>query len=181
MSAEEFYALGETQERYELIDGVVCMSPSPYPVHGTVIAEIAAQLVAFLKTHPIGRVFVEIDVYLGKSRRGGDLVYRPDLLVLRSEQVAANFKRIVEPPAVVVEVISESSRRQDREGKKGDYERFGVPEYWVIDPEAGTMSFFRLHQGRYVDVPPDGDTYRCEVLTGFELDLSALRAASRPT
>jgi len=180
LSAQDYFALGETEERYELIDGVVCMSPGPFPVHGSVIAEITAQIVTYLKIHPIGRVFVEVDVSLGKSRRGGDLVYRPDLVVLRADQVAANFKRIVEPPAIVVEVVSESSRRMDRETKKGDYERFGVAEYWVIDSESGTMAFHRLQQTRYVELPTDANTYRCEILSGFALDLAAVRAAFRP-
>lgn len=181
LSAEEYFKLGETPERCELIDGVVRMSPGPIPVHGAVVAEVASQLGAYLKGVSIGRTFVEVDLFLGKSRRGGDLVYRPDLLVLRSEQVVANFKRIVEPPAVVVEVVSESSRTLDLETKKGDYQRFGVSEYWIIDPIAGEFAFHRLQQAEYILVPTDERTYQSAALPGFSLDLNAIRASFLPS
>src|SRR5262245_30489102 len=88
MSAEQYFQLEDDGCRYELIDGVVCMSPSPIRVHPFVVAEIAAQLGAFLKKKPLGRVAVEVDVKLGTGPSGGDLVYRPDLVFLKMAKVA---------------------------------------------------------------------------------------------
>jgi len=179
MTAEEYFALGETQERYELIDGVVRMSPGPLPVHGAIVAEVTGQIWHYLQTHPVGRIFPELDVHLGQGPTGGDLVYRPDILFLRAERVKANCLRVVDAPDVVVEVISPSSRRFDRQRKKADYERFGVGEYWVFDPEDDTVDFFRLLQGGYVDVFPDGDFLTSKAIPGFVLNLARVRMASR--
>ena len=56
----------------------------------------------------------------------------------------------------VVEVISRGSRRMDSETKKSDYERFCVQEFWLIDPERKSMTFWRLSDGRFVDVDTTG-------------------------
>ncbi len=64
MTAGEYLALGETQIRYELIDGVVVMSPSPTAQHQQLIMKIAHQVVSFLNENPIGEVFPELDINL---------------------------------------------------------------------------------------------------------------------
>ena len=151
------------------------MSPSPTPDHQDAATQISAQIVAFLNDHPVGKVFVELDVNLGQGPTGGDIVYRPDVVFIRTEKVARNRKRIDEPPDLAVEVISETSRRYDNETKKGDYERSGVSEYWVIDPKRGTMSFFRLRNGRYELIQPQGDKFTSEAVPGFVLDLARVR------
>ncbi|HKQ47251.1 MAG TPA: Uma2 family endonuclease [Phycisphaerae bacterium] len=175
MTAEEYASLPETEEWYELIDGVVCMSPSPLPLHQKVAVKISSQIDQYLDTHPVGEVFVEVDVYLGEGPRGGDLVYRPDIVFLRQERVSKNLTRITGAPDLVVEIISTSSRRFDYETKKGDYERCGVPEYWIIDPYRKELAFYSLKQGRYVMMAPKGDQLMSEAIPGFELDLNRLR------
>jgi len=175
MTAEEYLQLEDDGFRYELIDGVICMSPSPTAVHQKVATRIAAQIVAYLEKHPVGEVFVEVDVNLGSGPRGGDLVYRPDVVFVRAERAAAMRERIVGPPDLVVEVVSNTSRRYDHETKKNDYERCGVGEYWLIDPEQDTMVFYRLQGGRYVEVTPQGNTIASEAIPGFTLDLNRVR------
>ncbi len=175
LSAEEFFLLEDDGCRYELIDGVVCMSPSPVGVHQFVAAEITSQIGAFLMKNRLGRVAAELDVYMGQGPSGGDLVYRPDLLYLRSENVRRGMKRVTVPPDLVVEIISVTSRRLDQETKKSDYERFGIAEYWVLDPEQDSMNFFRLRGDRYVEIQPEGNTVLSGALPGFALDLAAVR------
>lgn len=171
MSADEYFALGETFERYELIDGVVCMSPSPSLGHQRIIADITIQIGAFLATDPLGDVAVEIDV-----RFVDDLVYRPDVIFLSKEKAARCRERVTEVPDVIVEVISPDSRSFDTQTKKHDYERFGVGEYWLIDPQRKSFAFFRLAKGKFVEAEADGDTFRSQSIDGLSLDLSRLRA-----
>lgn len=175
VSADQYFQLEDDGCRYELIDGVICMSPSPTPIHQYVVAEIVGQLYAFLKAHRIGRVAVEVDVHLGRSPHGGDLVYRPDIVYLRNERVASNLQCIREAPDLVVEVVSPTSRQFDRETKRMDYERFGVLEYWIIDPEKETMTFYRLVESRLVVMPTPGDAFHSEAVGGLALDLAAIR------
>lgn len=175
MTADEYFALGETRERYELVDGVVLMSPSPTPQHQNLIGLIYRLIAAYLDDNPIGQVFLELDVHLGTGPRGGDLVYRPDVMFLSREKAARVGDRVAETPDLIVEVVSPSSRRFDLETKKADYERAGVAEYWIIDPERDAMTFYRLESGRYGEIKPEADTLNSTVLEGFILDLRRVR------
>jgi len=175
MSADEYLQLPNDEFKYELVDGVVVLSPSPEPKHQQVLGEIHFQLKAFLRTHPIGSCYIETDIRLDAR-----LVYRPELVFLRKERVRENWKRIQVAPDLVLEVISPESRRYDSETKKGDYERFGVKEYWLIDPYQQTMVFYRLESGRFVEIAPQGDKLAGQAVPGFTLDLAAVRTSFEP-
>jgi len=175
MTAEEYAALPECEGWYELIDGVVCMSPSPLPLHQKVAARITGQITAYLDAHPVGEVFVEVDVFLSEGPRGGDLVYRPDIVFVRNERLPRGLDRITGAPDLVVEIVSDTSRRYDHETKKGDYERCGVAEYWLIDPYRKEMKFYHLKQDRYLVMAPRGDSLPSDAIPGFSLDLNRVR------
>ncbi len=180
MDADRFFQIHEDETNYELIDGVVTVTPSPSPKHQHVTGEIYIQLSLYLRQSPVGFVFLETDVHLGQGPTGGDLVYRPEIAFIRREHVATITDKLSGPPALVVEVVSRGSRRMDSETKKLDYERFGVQEYWLIDPERQMMSFFRLDAGRYVEVDAVGSAWPSDAVPGFVLDLDAVREAFRP-
>lgn len=175
MTADEFFALEDDGFKYELVDGVTIMSPSATPSHQKAALEIAYQLMCHLKAHPQGELLHETDIELEPG-----LVYRPELVFLRTELVRANWRRIRTAPDLVVEVVSRESRRFDRETKKTDYERHGVREYWIIDPQLEAFTFFRQLDGRFAEVAAQGDSFASEAVTGFVLDLAAVRAAFQP-
>ena len=175
MTADEFLRLPEDGYSYELVQGVVVMSRSPTPRHQAVTMEIATQIAFHLRAHPGGHVLAETDVHLA-SVEGGDLVYRPELVFLSAEHWQRTGDRIVGAPDLVVEVVSRGSRRFDSETKKGDYERFGVLEYWLVDPERRTIAFFRLEGGRFEDIPTSDDRFTSRAVPGFVLDLTRVRA-----
>jgi len=180
MSVDDFLKLPDDGCNYELIDGVVVMSPSPTPEHQHVTMKIAAQIEWFLRDHPVGIVLPEIDVHIGQGPTGGDLVYRPEIVFIRAERLRGMRERIVGAPDVVVEVISRGSRRMDTETKKDDYERFGVREYWLIDPEREAMTFYRLDHARFVEVSPERNTFTSEAIPGFTLHLGPVRESFKP-
>lgn len=181
LTAEEYFELPDDGYRYELIDGVVCMSPSPMPKHQEIITHIAVEIGTFLRAHKLGKVYVEIDVVCGKTRRGGDLVYRPDVVYVQKERVPrGNKARIAAPVDLIVEVISPDSRRYDSATKKVDYERAGVEEYWLLDPELENATFLRLRDGRYQEIAATGDVFESEAIPGFCLDLEMLRELFKP-
>ena len=64
--------------------------------------------------------------------------------------------------------------------KRADYERAGVGEYWIIDPQRQTMTFLRLQDGKFVEIPPDADSFRSQPIPGFALDLKPIREAFKP-
>lgn len=173
MTADEFLALGETDERLELIDGVVCVSPGASLPHQRIIVELGRQVGAFLRMNPIGISAANVDVRLSDR-----LVYRPDLIYLSNEKAARCGARVTEIPDVVVEVISPDSSRLDRETKKRDYERAGVQEYWIIDPLVPSMEFHRLETGRFVAAAADDIHFESRAIPGFVLELPPIRAIS---
>lgn len=175
MSADKYRALEDDGFRYELINGVVILSPSPTPRHQSVLFEVSTQLGVFLHAHAIGRAYPETDV-----RLDDDLVYRPDIVFLRAERVRDNWECISAAPDLMVEIISPEYRAFDTETKKSDYERFGVAEYWLIDPDRDEMKFYRLEAGKYREVGVEGEHFSSEVIVGFQLDLSALRRSFEP-
>ncbi|MCC6360367.1 MAG: Uma2 family endonuclease [Phycisphaerales bacterium] len=93
MSADQYLALSETQEQYELVDGVIVESPSAAWAHQRIAGEILFQLTQFLEKTPIGEAVSEVDV-----RLRDDLVLRPDVVFLSSEKAARVAKYISEPP-----------------------------------------------------------------------------------
>lgn len=180
MTADEYLALPPDGERYELVEGVVVMSPSPVLRHQAVSGEVFFQLQAYLRANPVGFAFFEVDVHLGRGVGGRDLVFRPDLVFVRRERFGVLPDWVTGAPDVVCEVVSPGYRRYDRETKRTEYERHGVAEYWLVDPERATIDLWRLDGGRYADVTPAGDAYASAAIPGFVLDLAAVRAHFPP-
>jgi Uma2 family endonuclease len=169
LSADEYLALRDDGFRYQVINGVVVMSPSPTPRHQAVLMAISAQVFGYLNRNPIARVFPDIDV-----RFGPDLVYRPDLVVIRTERLPKPLQRIDIVPDLIVEILSPGSEAMDQHTKKSDYERFGVREYWIVSLEGGvSVKMHRLDAGRYIEASDS------TILSGFELDLNQVREAAR--
>jgi hypothetical protein len=116
MRADDFFALGETQDRYELINGVMIED-------------------------------LHID----------DLtVYRPNLCVYAAHQHATIPERLAVAPDVLLEVLSPGSKPLDLITKRDAYERFGVKEYWTIDPDDARVRAWALHSGQFRENLPEG-------------------------
>ncbi len=175
MTAAEYFRLPDDGYAYELVNGVLLMSPSPRPRHQRVLVEVSSQLASFLRDNPVGVVLVESDI---EFERG--FVYRPDVCFFRTGRVKGDPDHLRGAPDLAVEIVSPQSRRYDSETKRADYERFGVLEYWLIDPKRESMTFLRLSEGRYVEVPPEGDSFRSTAVPGFTLALAAVRDSWRP-
>lgn len=134
--------------RYEVIDGVLFMTPAPNTGHERVVMTIGARLVAALEDTGLGRVFASPDIDAGSS------TLRPDaVVVLEANRGIIAERRIVGPPDLVVEIASPSTSAYDRdpvEGKRGAYARMGVPEYWLVDPEARVVEVLALEGDAYI-------------------------------
>lgn len=176
MSAEEFFDLPDDGLDYELLDGVLLVTPSPEPQHQWVLAEVVAQLVVHLKAHPVGKAFPETDIHLGQIATGQDLVYKPELVYYSAERLKQMGRRLVGPPDLVVEIVSPMTRRYDTETKRDDYERCGVREYWIIDPQRDSLTFLRHDGQRFVEVLAEGDRFASQAVEGFVLNLTDVRA-----
>ncbi len=170
MDADEYLALPPDGFRYELIDGVVVMSPGASFGHNRIATLIAHWIQSYLDSNPIGEIVHETDV-----RLADDLVYRPDLSYVSNAHAALITNLIEGPPDLIVEVVSRHNRPLDVRTKRRDYERFGVREYWIIDPADKTLTFLRLVNGQYVEIQPESDAFASEAIPGFRLNLAPIR------
>lgn len=170
MDADEYLALPEDGFKYELIDGVVVMSPGANFGHNNIAGLIEHWIRTFLDSNPIGQIVHETDV-----RFAGNLVYRPDLSYVSNARSAIITTLIEGPPDLIVEVVSRHNRPLDVQTKRADYERFGVREYWIVDPGLKSFTFLRLANARYVEIQPESDAIASEAIPGFRMNLAPIR------
>ncbi len=172
MTADEYLALGETPERYELIEGTVVMSPSPKPNHQELLVEILGQLRNWDRSNRAHRFFPDTDVRLDSG-----LVYRPDVSVYLRTRLPELPDRLATPPDLVIEILSPASKVIDLITKRDDYERFGVLEYWVVDPADLRVRAWSREQPHLVERAVSGDSVPSSALVGFALNIAELRRA----
>jgi Uma2 family endonuclease len=173
MSADDFLGLGETRERYELVQGVVCMSPRPNTLHQTLLLDIAEQVRAYCRKSG-GRVFPDVDLVIGP-----DTVYAPDLVCYGAGRVKGFPTRLDIPPDLVIEILSHGTKAYDLTTKLEDYQKFGVREYWTYDPADGLARCFRREGGELVRASGIGDTVASAAFPGLTLDLRPLREVAK--
>ncbi|QJD84886.1 Uma2 family endonuclease [Cohnella herbarum] len=145
----EIYAeMPDDGKRYEVIDGMLeLMSPSPTAAHQSISLELIHELRQGCKTDYLIYV-APLDVILNDTN-----VVQPDVLMIhRSRQHIVTSRGVEGPPDLVVEVLSPGSRKRDRLKKMAVYEKHGVPEYWIIDPEARTLEQYRLNDRKQFDL-----------------------------
>jgi len=110
-----------------------------------------------------------------------DVVREPDLFVLPPEEVSkAKGMPLSVRPALVIEVMSPSTRTIDLGEKAEDYALAGIPEYWAVDPERKELIIHRLEGGRYGAERAKGGKIRSISLPGFWLDVEWLFRAPLP-
>jgi Uma2 family endonuclease len=162
--------------RYELINGVLVVSPIPSVQEADPNEELGHLLRTYRQTHPRGKTLDKTlagrIVYVGDNRR------RPDRVIWAG---LGRLPRLRETPTIIAEFVSK--RRRDRirdyETKRDEFMQARVAEYWVIDRFQRTMTVFTMVQGKIrKKVLHAQQTYRTELLPGFELRLADLFAIS---
>jgi Uma2 family endonuclease len=131
-------------KRYELLEGVLHVTPAPSPIHQRVSKRLQRMLEACFETKGRGEVFnAPIDVILTNRD-----VVQPDLvLVTNAEQIST--RGIEGPPFLLVEVLSPSTREYDRTAKAARYAALGVVHYWIVDPDAQQVECYRAAEGTF--------------------------------
>ena len=163
----------EDGHRYELYDGEVFVVPAPLPRHQVVQLLIAEMLRHFAAEHggfavasPIDIVFSDYDVL------------QPDVVFFSSARAhLVDLDRVIRsPPDLCVEVISPSTQDRDRGRKMQMFARFGVPEYWIVDPRLRRIEVYRLEREAYallVDVSDEG-VVESSTIAGLVFSLARL-------
>jgi Uma2 family endonuclease len=166
---EEVLALPDDGNRYELIDGELLVSPSPRPVHQIAVLALYNRLRPYVEQHQLGQILLapaDLDFDRG-------YVAQPDLFVVPwHERRRAREWSEYGIPIFIAEVLSPTTGRNDRVIKRPAYQRAGVGDYWIVDPDSRVVERWQP-----ADLRPEVALARISWRPGaavpaFELDLA---------
>ena len=175
LTYEDYLLFLDDGKRHEIINGDHFVTPAPKTKHQKVSFNLTVALGSFVKQRGLGLVLVApSDVILSDEN-----VVQPDLLFVSTARATiVTEDNIRGAPDLVVEIISETTRKKDEVTKRKLYERFGVQEYWVVDPELETVKIFRRTQqgyGRAEELSKEAnDILTPDLLAGFDLALTEI-------
>jgi Uma2 family endonuclease len=173
LTYDDFVLFPDDGQRHELIDGEHYVTPSPNIRHQRISGNLHLLIGTWLEEHPIGQLFyAPWDVVFSNVD-----VVEPDLLYMSNERAAQvmTLLHVKGVPELVVEIASPGTRKRDETIKRRLYERFGVAEYWVVDPDVDVVRVYRRDSERFdraVELSRErGDVLTTPLLQGLELPL----------
>lgn len=136
----DYAALPDDGKRYELIDGELVVNPAPITGHQFISGNVFGALRTYFRERRSGKAaYSPIDVVFSDGT-----VLQPDVVAVLNDRLAIiGRKNIQGAPHLVVEVLSDGTRRYDEIDKRKVYEKFGVDEYWIVDPELELVKIYR--------------------------------------
>ena len=165
--ADDYWILPEG-EPVQLLRGRLIVSPSPNILHqlivfglGELFSNIADQTDGFAVVAPMDTVLSE------------HTIPQPDVIYIRSDNKGIIEDRVRGVPDLVVEVLSRSTTKVDRLEKLDLYARYGIAEYWIVDPETQVFEFLVLKEGDYREATAQADRYTSPRFAEVSLDLAA--------
>jgi len=169
------YLLLPEDKRYEILDGELYVAAAPNTGHQRVSRKLAGALNQHIDERGLGEIFnAPYDVILSEEN-----VVQPDILFVRKERIGLIGEMNLQgAPDIVIEILSEGTRRKDMEVKRKIYAGFGVPEYWIVDPEAATVEVLVWSELGYITagVCRRSDRLSSPVLPDLNLPLSQVFA-----
>ncbi len=173
LNYEDYCLLPNNGKRYEIIDGELFVSRSSTREHQNTLTNVLLHLTKFVKDHVLGWVcLAPFDVVFSPYD-----VVQPDILYVSKDRASVVTEKNVQgAPDLVVEILSESTAKTDRTTKLKLYARYGVAEYWVIDPAMCSVEIYWLAPGGYelATQLDSSQTLTSPLFPGFALPLSKL-------
>jgi len=158
------------EPRCELIYGRFYLMTSPVPIH-QIVAFVLLRWLDDLALPRGGQAFMApLDITLADHS-----IVQPDVLYRARKASPAELERgLAGVPDLLIEVLSPSGVRRDRNLKLRLYAETGVPEYWIVDPGERQIDFLIQRGGHFEVVTPEGNLYRSPRLPEIALDLAEL-------
>ncbi len=162
---------------YELINGELVRKQSPTLRHQRISRKIERLLDAFaLRTDSGEMLHAPLDVFLDDGN-----VYHPDVFFVKKDRdFIFDLKEqvVMGAPDVVFEILSKSTAAEDRGPKMENYEKYGVREYWLVDPQKRSIEVYGLVNQRYrlIQYAEETGKIKSQTLAGFEMEVAELFA-----
>ena len=160
--------------RYELVDGELLVTPGPNRLHQRIVRDLLVLLCEYVKRFRLG----EVNFGPGEVKLTPQTRFEPDLFVIPAlDGRIPRWRDVVTQILLAVEVLSPSSARHDRITKRRFFQENGVPQYWVIDPEAQTFEIWTPTDDRAALIDDRLVWQPLETAPAFELDVRRFFAA----
>ena len=147
LTYDDFLLFPDDGQRHELIDGEHYVTPSPNTAHQVIVGNLYFVLRGYLETNQLGQVFMApLDVVFSDFD-----VVEPDLLFVaaaRRREILTQ-QNVRGAPDLAIEIGSPGTRRRDETIKRRLYERDGVVEYWIVDPDLEVVRIYRRDDTGY--------------------------------
>ena len=173
LTYEDFAALPDDGNRYELHEGELSVTPAPGTRHQQVLLNLALVLAPHVRAHTAGELFIApFDCIMTNIT-----VVEPDLLYIDEGRRQLLSERALEgAPTLAIEIVSPSTGHIDRRRKMTLYAKHDVTWYWIVDPNIRTIDVYRLEGDAYRhDARLEGATPRAlPPFTDLVLDPSAI-------
>lgn len=171
---QTFYEWMDDDVKAEFINGEVVVHSPALEKHNAAVLRLGVLLSAFVDTHELGIVRVE-KAWVELTRNS----YEPDICYFGQAKAATIQPDLLYYPApdLIVEVLSKSTQKNDREVKFEDYAAHGVAEYWLVDPTRQTIEIFTLDADNeaygLIGLFRVGETVTSQQLTGLTIPVKA--------
>lgn len=167
----DYFRLPETNRIIELSEGMLIMTPSPTEKHQRISAKMFSLIWNHVLLNNIGDVrYSPLDVWLYDG-----VVREPDIVFMSNEHRDRITEKFWGVPDLVVEILSEGTAKVDKEDKYLEYQRAGVLEYWIVDPDKQTVEVFELKDRRYAMI---GSFHGSDIVTSNVLKDFSFKAES---
>ncbi len=165
---DEYLEMDVEGASLEWIDGKVIGFMANNLQHQEIIGFLLTIMKLFVEMHDMGKVVqAGYAMKLEDQKRGRE----PDLVFVSKKNAEMLKQKYLDGAAdIAVEIVSPESVERDNKTKLGEYEKAGIKEYWLIDPESRQAEFYRLQDNGFYRLADISDgTFRSEVLPGFFL------------
>lgn len=167
-------------ERWEIIDGNAYLMTPPSRIHQEILREIFTSFAVYLKDKPCRVYSAPFGVRLPSGDEDTDrdikTVVEPDIVVV-CDKSKLDDEGCKGAPDLIVEIVSPSTARKDRVEKFNLYEKFGVKEYWIVEPESKIVSVFTLQDNKRYGRPEiytDEDKIKAFIFDDLVIDLKSV-------
>lgn len=169
------YLTWDESERLEIIDGEPYMLATPSRIHQEVLMGLLLQFGNYLKGKPCKVYPAPFCVRLDAEKADKDIrnVFEPDITIV-CDKSKLDDKGCKGAPDMIVEILSPSTGKKDRLIKFNEYEKAGVKEYWIVEPEEKLVNVFLLQpDGRYgrTEMYSEEDKMKVSLFEDLVIDL----------
>lgn len=171
LTYDEYCALPSDRNRYEILDGELSVTPAPRTAHQRVSRRFHWAIDNHVVAHRLGETFAApTDLILAPTT-----VVQPDIIFIANDRAPIVTERGIEgAPTLVVEILSPTTQQTDRVTKAQLYARYGIPHYWLLNPELRVFEAYERTGTQYSLVASlkDHDEYRPPLFPGLVIALA---------